>query len=78
MNICHLVSHELLEKVILTNLTILVSSSFARYIGNHPFSAYAKYSKKLTFITPAIHTYVCVLRSKTICFSEYFAYAINE
>ena len=28
------------------------------------FSTYAKFSKKLTFLTPDTHTYVCVLGGK--------------
>ena len=35
---------------------------------DHPFSTYATFSKKLTFLTPDIHTYLYVLGIKNISF----------
>ena len=34
------------------------------YSGDHSFSAYAKFSEKLTFFPPDAHAYVCVSRGK--------------
>ena len=31
---------------------------------DHSFSTYAEFSKKLTFLTPDTHTYVCVSEGK--------------
>ena len=33
-------------------------------VGNHSFSTYAKFFKKLTFLTPDKHTHVCVSGDK--------------
>ena len=33
-------------------------------IRGHPFSTYATFSEKLTFLTPLIRTYVCVSGGK--------------
>ena len=33
-------------------------------LGGHPFSMYAKFSEKITFLPPNTHTYVCVSGSK--------------
>ena len=33
-------------------------------LSDHPFGKYAKFSEKLTFLPPDIHTYVCVSGGK--------------
>ena len=45
--------------------------------GDHPINAYAKFSKKLTFLTPDTHTYVCDQGVRNIRFSGSFACALN-
>ena len=46
-------------------------------IRHHRFSTYAKFSEKLTFLTPETHTYVCVSGVRNISFSENLAYLVN-
>ena len=56
---------------------------FTISIRDHPFSKYAKFSEKLTFLPPDTHTYswhvhACVrIRGKNISFSGNFAYVLN-
>ena len=34
------------------------------FLGDHSFSKYAKFSEKLTFLTPDTHIYVCISGGK--------------
>ena len=45
-----------------------------RALRGYPLSMYAKFSKKLSFLTP---WYVCVSGGRNVSFSENFAYIIN-
>ena len=38
--------------------------------GINPFSTYAQFSEKLTFLPPDTHTYLCVSGSRKVNFSE--------
>ena len=49
-----------------------------RGVGDHSFSTYAKFSEKLTFLSPDSHTYVCGSGGKNVSFSENFAYVLNK
>ena len=42
------------------------------------FSTYAKFSEKVTFLTPDVHTYMYVSGVKNVNFSENFSYLLNE
>ena len=55
---------------------LLLSSNLT--IRNHSFSTYAKFSEKLTFLTPWYETYVWESGGKKWYFSENFAYVLNE
>ena len=47
--------------------------------GDHSFGTCAKFSKELTFLTPDMHMYMCVLGGvRNVSFSESFAYILNE
>ena len=48
-------------------------------LPDHSFSTYAKFSKKLTFLTPLICTRRCVHQGvRNVSLSESFAYVLNE
>ena len=50
-----------------------------RSFGCHSFSTHAKYSEKLTFLTPWYpHVRVSIRSKKMLFFSEYLAYELNE
>ena len=45
---------------------------------DHPFSTYAKFSEKLTFVTPRYaHVRVRIMGVRNVSFSENFAYVVN-
>ena len=47
-------------------------------IWGHPFSAYAKFSEKLTFLTSLIRTRTCAYQGvRNVSFSENVAYVLN-
>ena len=49
--------------------------SAAIALRSHPFSIYAKFSEKLTFLIPLIQTRTCAYRVvRNVSFSEDFAY----
>ena len=59
-------------------LTVVTMSSLT--IRNHSFSTYAKFSEKLTFLTPwypMLRTCACQ-GVRNVSFSENFAYVLNE
>ena len=47
------------------------------YVWDHPFSTYTKFSKKLTFRNPLIHTRTFA-GVRNVSFSKNFAYVLNE
>ena len=48
------------------------------YTGYHSFSTSAKFSEKLTYLTPNTHTYVCVSRRKKSWFIGNFVNVLKE
>ena len=48
------------------------------YTGYHSFSTSAKFSEKLTYLTPNMHTYVCVSRGKKSWFIGNFVNVLKE
>ena len=48
-------------------------------LGGRPFSKYAKFSEKLTFLTPCFaHERTCAYQGvRIVSFSENFAYVLN-
>ena len=50
-----------------------------RDIGGHPLSTYAKFSEKLTFLTPLIRPRTCAIQGvRNVNFSENLAYVLNR
>ena len=45
-------------------------------IWEHPFRTYAKFSEKLTFLSPFV-AYLCVSGARNVSFSESFVYVLN-
>ena len=46
---------------------------------DYSFSTCAKFSEKLTFLTPLIRTRTCAYQGvRNVSFSEYVAYVLNE
>ena len=56
----------------------LNSSRMGKWLTAHLLSTYAKFSEKLTFLTPLISTHTCAYRGvRNVSFSENFAYVLN-
>ena len=47
------------------------------FTSDHPFSKYAKFSKKLTFVTHLYAPYMCQSGGKKSQVSENFAYVVS-
>ena len=58
-------------------LRIATSKKMFWLLRDHPFSTYAKFSEKLTFLTPLIRTRMCAYQDVNVSFSENFAYVLN-
>ena len=55
----------------------IIDNQLMRVIKVHPFSRYAKFSKKLTFLPLDTYTNVLVSGVKNVSFTENFAYVLN-
>ena len=59
-------------------LRIATSKKMFWLLRDHPFSTYAKFSEKLTFLTPLIRTRMCAYQGvRNVSFSENFVYVLN-
>ena len=55
----------------------ITDNQLMRVIKVHPFSRYAKFSEKLTFLPLDTHTNALVSGVKNVSFTENFAYVLN-
>ena len=55
----------------------IIDNQLMRVIKVHPFSRYAKFSEKLTFLPLDTYTNVLVSGVKNVSFTENFAYVLN-